>query len=173
MLPSFLLTPDRALSPLGATAHLSKPFLHPTISRLRSYTPQSSNVPSSNSQSRPFDGVSPSPSHFSDMSRSSLSLDSRANSHQPHANGHRPPARDTFRWTQLRNIGHHIYAKASSKASAVLGSIALGSPIVMAANGLICIGTDTGRVFVFDFKQTLRCICGNESSGLPMSFAFS
>lgn len=50
----------------------------------------------------------------------------------------------------------------------MLGSLALGSPMVLAANGLVCIGTDSGRIFVFDFKQTLKCICGNDGSGMPI-----
>lgn len=172
MFPSILLTPNRDVSSMGMAPKLSRSFLHPNISRLRSYTPQSSNAPSSNSQSRLFEGASPSPSNFSEISRSASPLDSRANSHPPHDNSHTQLARDAFRWTQLRNIGHHIYAKTSLKASAVLGSIALGSPMVMAANGLICIGTDSGRVFVFDFKQTMRCICGNESSSSLINYLF-
>lgn len=171
MLPSFLLTPDRMPSTMGMTAKLSKPFLNPTISRLRSYTPQMSVASSSNSQSQLFDGASPSPSHFSDISRSVSPLGSGVTSHGRHSNGYSQPDRDVFRWTQLRNIGHHIYAKASFKASAVLGSLALGSPMVMAGNGLICVGTDSGRVFVFDFKQNLKCICGSESSGTRACFA--
>lgn len=169
-LPSFILTPERMSSPMGTPSKLPKPFIHPTISRLRSYTPQTSNVPSSSSagtfQSRHFDGVSPSHSHFSEISRSSSPFNVTATPNaQALTNGHTHPEREVFRWTQLRNVGHHIYAKASHKASAVLGSIALGSPMVLAANGLICVGTDSGRVFVFDFKQILRCICGNDASG--------
>ncbi|KAH9972466.1 Golgi CORVET complex core vacuolar protein 8-domain-containing protein [Lactifluus volemus] len=34
----------------------------------------------------------------------------------------------------------------------------------MAANGFICIGTQSGRILVFDFKQTLRCICGDPAA---------
>lgn len=155
-------------SPMGTPSKLPKPFLHPTISRLRSYIPQTPNVPSSSSvgtsQSRHFNGVSPSHSHFSEISRSSSPFNVTSNT-QALTNGHTHSEREVFRWTQLRNVGHLIYAKASHKASTVLGSIALGSPMVLAANGLICVGTDSGRVFVFDFKQTLRCICGNDASG--------
>lgn len=170
MLPSFLLTPERMASPLGSSSKLSRPFLHPTISRLRSYTPQASRMPSSGSvgtlQSHTFDGISPSPSHFSDISRSSSPFNGNGNSNTHGSkNGNTDDfSREVFRWTQLRNIGHQIYAKSSLKASTILGSIGLGSPMVMAANGLICIGTDSGRIFVFDFKQNLKCICGSESS---------
>jgi len=168
-LHSFILTPERMSSPMGAPSKLPKPFLHPTISRLRSYTPQTSRVPSSSSagtfQSRHFDGMSPSPSHFSEISRSSSPFNLATSTGQDVANRHTQSEREVFRWTQLQNVGHHIYAKRSNKAASVLGSIALGSPMVLAANGLICVGTDSGRVFVFDFKQTLRCICGNDASG--------
>ena len=40
----------------------------------------------------------------------------------------------------------------------MLGVPAVGAPMVMAANGLICIGMESGWILVFDFKQTLRCI---------------
>ncbi|OJT15290.1 Vacuolar protein sorting-associated protein 8 -like protein [Trametes pubescens] len=74
------------------------------------------------------------------------------------------PPREVLRWSQLRLIGENIYAGQTPKASSLLGAQSSGSPTVLAANGLICVGTDTGRVLVFDCKQTLRCICGNESS---------
>jgi hypothetical protein len=61
----------------------------------------------------------------------------------------------------------------SQKAAAVLGSVLegssiaeKGSPTVLAANGLICVGMGAGRVYVFDFKQNLKAICGGtEASG--------
>lgn len=170
-----MLTPDRTASPTGTPSGLSKPFIHPTISRLRSYTPRASLQPSNGSlgsfHSPQFDGVSPSPSHFSEISRSSSPFNLTAVSsqnrdiHSP--NDHYTQSeREVFRWTNLRNIGHHIFAKTSLKASTVLGSLALGSPMVLAANGLVCVGTDSGRIFVFDFKQTLKCICGNDGIGM-------
>jgi vacuolar protein sorting-associated protein 8 len=162
---SLLLTPERISSPMGTPSKLSKPFLHPTISRLRSYPHQATHAPSSGSavtrHSNLFDGTSA--THLSEISRSSSPFNLNAASNPQ--NGTTQSDREVFRWTQLRNISHHIFAKASQKASAVLGSLAFGSPTVMAANGLVCIGTDSGRIFVFDFKQTLKCICGNESSG--------
>ena len=50
-------------------------------------------------------------------------------------------------------------AVASQKAAAILGSGTTEFPTVMASNGLICIGTTQGRVYVFDFKQNLRTVC--------------
>lgn len=106
--------------------------------------------------------ASPSPSHFSSISRTSSASNLHATySHSSHAE----KRQEAFRWTTLRIIGEHVYTKRSSKADAVLGSPALGSPTVLAANGLICVGTDAGRVFVFDFKQQLKCVCGDEASG--------
>jgi hypothetical protein len=82
------------------------------------------------------------------------------------ANGHAKDfEREVFKWTQLRNISHHIYSDKAQKASAVLGT-SLGSPTVLGANGLICVGTDEGFVVVYDFKQTLKCICGNDAEGV-------
>ena len=52
----------------------------------------------------------------------------------------------------------------SPKASGLLG--ALGRPTVLAANGLICTGTDDGKVVVHDFKQSLICICESNVQGI-------
>ncbi|KAI0373910.1 hypothetical protein BV20DRAFT_1049354 [Pilatotrama ljubarskyi] len=148
---------------------LTRPYLHPSISRLRSMTPQPSRTPSAASavtlQSHLHESSSAAPSHFSALSRSS----SATNLSTHFARGDVTPARtvpprEVLRWTHLRIIGEYIYAGPTSKASSVLGTQSYGSPTVLAANGLICIGTDTGRVLVFDFKQSLKCICGSESS---------
>ncbi|KAI0715216.1 hypothetical protein C8Q76DRAFT_568514, partial [Earliella scabrosa] len=74
------------------------------------------------------------------------------------------PAHEVLRWTQLRVLGEHIYAGQGSKASALPGTQSSGSPTELTANGLVCIGTDTGRMLVFDFKQTSKCVCGSEQS---------
>ncbi|THH28379.1 hypothetical protein EUX98_g5796, partial [Antrodiella citrinella] len=85
--------------------------------------------------------------------------------------------REVFRWTELRNIGDYLYRNAvpSSKAAEILGTSDVGSPTVLTANGLICVGTDNGKILVFDFKQNLICICGEESqlgavTALALSF---
>ncbi|KAI0058100.1 hypothetical protein BV25DRAFT_1811403 [Artomyces pyxidatus] len=156
--------------PGGTPSKFTRSFLHPTVSRLRSYTPQASRQPSTTSvvtfQSNVVEALSTPPSHFSDLSpmSSTANLHSTVEKHELPTNGHTPSERDVFRWTQLHNIGTYIYSKPSAKASTLLGSPPPGAPFVLAANGLICIGTDTGRVFVFDFKQTLKCICGDATS---------
>ncbi|KAI0823370.1 Golgi CORVET complex core vacuolar protein 8-domain-containing protein [Trametes gibbosa] len=162
-MPSYLGNGSPARSPHA------RPYLHPSISRLRSFTPQPSRTPSAASaatvHSHLHDSVSAAPSHFSALSRSSSVTNLSAHV----ANSGTPPTqmqspREVLRWTQLRLVGEHIYAGQTSKVSSVLGAQSSGSPTALAANGLICVGTDTGRVLVFDFKQTLRCVCGNESS---------
>lgn len=72
---------------------------------------------------------------------------------------------DVFKWTDLLVITQAVYSKASQKASTILGAPMLGSPTVLAANGLICIGTTEGKVAVYDFKQTLICVCDSNMSG--------
>lgn len=180
--PSSSISRSRAVSPLRQSQegyilpHLKpvKPFLHPSISRLRSTTPQTSRAPSASSvatlQSHAHGGVSAATSHFSALSRTASSTDLTAGAgatlgedgaqHPLH-----PEAREVFRWTDLRTVGDYLYINPSQKASALLGAQYAGSPTVLAANGLICVGTDAGRVLVFDFKQNLKCTCGAESSG--------
>ncbi|KAF8513125.1 Golgi CORVET complex core vacuolar protein 8-domain-containing protein [Hysterangium stoloniferum] len=134
---------------------LTRPFLHPTISRLRSFVPQTSNkhiVSVSNHR----DTIS-SPSHLS-ISRTSST--NNLHSHSEEDINRRTPPREVFRWAVLQDIGQQIYSR---KAASVLGSFH-GSPTVFSANGLICIGTDRGRVLVFDFKQQLKCICGADDT---------
>ncbi|KAJ6499255.1 Golgi CORVET complex core vacuolar protein 8-domain-containing protein [Mycena sanguinolenta] len=176
-----ILTPPRIDSPSlsvpGTPSKLlARPFLHPNVSRLRSFTP-GAHPPSRPLSAASFgsshfflDASSPAPSHFSAMSSvSNFGLHTPTSSEaQAFPNGYHRGAgaeREVFRWTQLRNITHHMYApKASGKASSLLGA-SLGMPTVLAANGLICIGTDSGTICVYDFKQTLKCVCGNEAAG--------
>ncbi|KAH9988437.1 Golgi CORVET complex core vacuolar protein 8-domain-containing protein [Russula compacta] len=174
--------PPALLTQTAAAAKFSPSFLHPNISRLRSYMPHASPTPSATatatSASSALRGISPSPVP---SSFSTLSPGSSSSAHLPalpipdgaekydFANGHghdRPSdVREVFRWTQLRALGTHLFARnPSNKAQAVLGAPAVGAPTVMTANGFICIGTESGRILVFDFKQTLRCICGDPAS---------
>ena len=154
--------PSRLSSP--SYFKLARPFLHPTVSRLRSYTPQASRQINEgsvvSSHSHLFDGTSPSPSHFSSISRVSSVSNLQTTSQDDTSNGE--TIREVFRWTELQAIMQTIYL--SPKASGLLG--ALGRPTVLAANGLICTGTDDGKVVVHDFKQTLICICESNVQGI-------
>src|ERR1700761_1619786 len=133
--------------PNGTPTSLTlKPFLHPTISRLRSFTPQASPASSATSAPSALRGVSPSPSSFSTLSPGSSSghLPGTEKHDLLHSNGHVPDAREVFRWTQLRALGTHVFTRPPNKAQAVLGAAAVGTPTVLAANGLICVGMDNG-----------------------------
>ncbi|KAE9411436.1 hypothetical protein BT96DRAFT_1011251 [Gymnopus androsaceus JB14] len=174
-----ITTPPRISSPAPPDTPpklTNRPFLHPTVSRLRSYTPQAaSRVPSNSSLgTNALHVSSPAPSHFSSVSR--MSSVSHFDFHAPSSNGGLSDAaqskpnlsdRDVFKWTELRNISHHIHSASHSKAASVLGA-ALGSPTVLAANGLICVGTDDGKICVYDFRQTLKCVCYNAAAGQSM-----
>ncbi|KZV93421.1 hypothetical protein EXIGLDRAFT_44787 [Exidia glandulosa HHB12029] len=150
---------ERAESPASRPA-----FLHPTISRLRSFAPQHSplgRIPSGSTVHSPFaNDMSPQPSHFSAISRgTSWGEDLPQGTSTPKDEDAQKP----FRWTILREIGHHIYASnKSAKAASMLGMH--GTATVLAANGLVCVGTNRGKTFVFDFKQQLRCICGTDAT---------
>lgn len=152
--------PNRVTSPApnGPFVPFPKSFLHPNVSRLRSFTPRGSPAPSAGSPAQAMSAFSPSPSHFSEISRTS----------SPTAGlkglliGYE---RDVFQWSSLRSAGFHLYNQRPAKALNILGDPVIGTPMVLTANGFICVGTDKGRIFVFDFKQTLKCICGSDSTG--------
>lgn len=156
-------TPDSRLP----SFKLAKPFLHPTVSRLRSYTPQSSRVASNESSvtshSHVFDGTSPSLYSISRVSSiSNPQLPLKGEEIQWNETYH---DRKVFMWTELQTVTRLMFSKASQKASTVLGAPLLGSPTTMVTNGLICIGTTEGKVVVHDFKQSLLCVCESNISG--------
>lgn len=150
-------------------ASVRRPFLHPTISRLRSSIP----TPLHNQSFTSSGFSSVTASHFSALSRaSSTALRSDADGYHDigenlKANIEEPAFREIFHWTYLRGLSAHVFhpSLGNSKAGAVLGEDNAGNPTVMSANGLVCVGMDTGQVFVFDFKQSLRCVCGGSSEG--------
>lgn len=166
------MTPDSVLSSRDSGlsyARLAKPFLHPSISRLRSCTPQStgiiSNDSSVTSHSHIFAGVSPSPSRFSSLSRASSITNLQSSVKQADQQSNPPREQNIFKWTDLQGITQTLFSRASQKVSNVLGAPLLGVPTVIAANGLICVGTTEGKVAVYDFKQTLICVCENTTIG--------
>ena len=148
---------------------MKRPFLHPSISRLRSITPQTSRTPSAGSigtltSARDETALSHSHSHLSALSANT----STANLHENNSAGSHskpPDDREVFKWTRLKNIEDLIYGRQSSKAASILGTPSVGSPTVLVSNGLVCVGTDLGRILVFDFKQNLKCVCGDDQRG--------
>lgn len=140
-------------APNGPFLQFPKPFLHPNVSRLRSPAPSTESP-----HAQAINSFSPSPSQISEISRTS----SPSTGNNGLLIGQE---REVFRWSSLRSAGSHLYNQKPAKASSVLGDIIAGAPMVLAANGFICVGTDKGRIFVFDFKQSLKCICGSDSSG--------
>ena len=165
--PSTTFSPDRFASPLPALPNMKAPFLHPTLSRLRSsfthVASQPNSVATSNSQLS--NEHSPESSHFSALSND------RPTMIQPEETPKRP-GREVFQWTPLNSISNFIYSQKASKALNTMGTTNLGTPTVMAANGLICVGTETGFICVFDFKQNLKCICGTDAIGKDSSSCF-
>lgn len=157
------LPSEHLFTPLHSPSILPEPFLPPSVSRLRSFASTSPwievnhNLPADSSAAISF--ASP-PSRVSDISRSSTPGAGKG-AWRSYLN----IEREVFKWTVLQNAGKRLYGNRPSKAAIVLGASNLGSPTVLAANGLICLGTDAGRVFVFDFKQTLLGICGDDTSG--------
>lgn len=156
------LPPELLLAPPHSPGEPLEPFLLPSVSRLRSFTSRSPRTEANHSLpdlSAPIGFASPL-SRVSDLSRSSTPGAGKGT-----WRGYLKAEREVFKWTVLQNAGSQLYGKRPSKAAIVLGASNLGSPTVLAANGLICVGTDAGRIFVFDFKQTLLGVCGNDASG--------
>ncbi len=169
-------TPWRGLSSsLNASPSrpLRPPFMHPNVSRLRSFIPKDRSRFPSSSTANTFqtNGFSPDPSHFSAISRaSSVSGHFEVIGHSNHE-GESPNAstsntldekREVFKWTPLRAISAQIYSTMRRVVAAL--DTHMGKPTVISAQGVICIGTQTGRTFVFDFRQQLKCMCSSEST---------
>jgi vacuolar protein sorting-associated protein 8 len=163
--PSSTFSPNLASSLLPGTPTMkfAKSYLHPAISRLRSSPSQGSSLRSS---ATPAQSISnelspPESSHFSALSRDNPSALDLHKDHEEDSE----PEREVFHWTHLGGVSNLLFAQRTLKVSSILGSPDLGSPTVLAANGLICIGTYTGLITVFDFKQTLKCVCGADVAG--------
>ncbi|KAF9566730.1 vacuolar protein sorting-associated protein [Agrocybe pediades] len=76
--------------------------------------------------------------------------------------------RQVFKWTDLQSLSRTMYSKASQKASNLLGTTLLGLPTSIACNGLICVGTTEGKVAVYDFNQSLLCVCECNAADTPL-----
>lgn len=146
---------------------MKAPFLHPTISRLRSSLAQAPSQKNSTttSHSQLSNELSPESSHFSALSNDRPAVV------EPEETPARPE-REVFQWTPLNVISNFVYSPKASKALSAIGTTDLGTPTVLAANGLICVGTETGFICVFDFGQNLKCICGKDAVGEVVRLTF-
>ena len=86
--------------------------------------------------------------------------------------GQAQPGREVFQWAPLNAISNYVYSPKASKALSAMGAANLGMPTVLAANGLICVGTETGFICVFDFAQNLKCLCGKDAVGEVVCLTF-
>jgi hypothetical protein len=149
-------TPPRLSSPAPQDSSKRPAFLHPTVSRLRSFVPQDRPSPMSNASfatqrsANALVAPSAAASHFSAISRSSSI--SKLSEHTT------KQTRDAFRWTSL-----HTASSLTHPASSLYGRAT-----VLAANGLLCLGTSSSRALVFDFRQQLRHIITPPSTSTPL-----
>ncbi|KAG9126651.1 Vacuolar protein sorting-associated protein 8 [Ceratobasidium sp. 392] len=149
-------TPPRISSPAPQDPLKRPAFLHPTVSRLRSFVPQDHLSPGSNASfatqrsANALGAPSAAASHFSAISRSSsisrLSEEAKK------------PTRDAFRWTSLHTASSLTHP----------GSSLYGRATVLAANGLLCLGTSSSRVLVFDFRQQLKHVITPPTNLAPL-----
>lgn len=65
----------------------------------------------------------------------------------------------SFKWVSLSKITQRLRINRSGTRESLLGMAT-----VMKASGIICIGTAKGWAMVFDYSQTLRCVCGNDAT---------
>ncbi|KAJ3575088.1 hypothetical protein NP233_g1320 [Leucocoprinus birnbaumii] len=181
--------------PRKASSKIAKPFLHPNVSRLRSHSPHlpPSRTPEiSFTTSLTNFHYAPSPSQLLNTSSShTLSrVSSFSNTHSSHSPTRSPNLssnsqqhlshrgddvvnaviksveQEVFRWTNLHSISKEVYASSAlKKAMTVLGAKGFETPTVLAANGYVCIGTSDGKILVYDFRQVLKCVCGEDSPG--------
>jgi hypothetical protein len=156
---SSLVIPSITLSPSPTKPVKRRPFVHPSVSRLRSITPQRM-MPESPDTSV----MSPVVSNLSSLSRRSSILSEFA-----HTNAEKSLPKEAFKWSPLKIINSLVFSMNRNNADA--GEH--GEPTVIATNGLICIGTRKGRVLVFDFKQKMKCVCGASPSGMVVHVRLS
>ncbi|KAH9923313.1 uncharacterized protein B0H18DRAFT_955872 [Fomitopsis serialis] len=104
--------------------------------------------------------------HFWDFARLHLkrleSLRRRASSlvtNRADARAVSPPRCERLQMDAPADCRRRPLREAAQKAASLMGTESAGSPTVMAANRLICVETDAGKVVVFEFKQNLECIC--------------
>ncbi|KAI5478318.1 late endosome to vacuole transport-related protein [Pseudohyphozyma bogoriensis] len=179
--PTGQLTPSNSIpDSLASAAFPRRPVGHPQIARLRSAQLQHPRIPSASTQLSAFECQTvedrPASSTFDLRSRRSslsnlpdtLTFDSPdASTPPPSSSVGRTPS-ETFKWTPLRRISTRIYPPSTKGGAGFTSAGAahaglMGTPTVLAVNGIVAMGTSKGWVLVFDFSQNLRCVCGTEA----------
>jgi len=88
------------------------------------------------------------------------------------------PVEKTIKWSSLKRISARLLpsppasngnGNGGSQAAESRAKSAMGTPTVMAVSGIVVVGTTKGWCLVFDFGQNLRCICGTEGIGEPLT----
>ncbi|KAF8630633.1 hypothetical protein AX15_002784 [Amanita polypyramis BW_CC] len=164
--PEPVASEQHAINPVRQL-QLRRPFLHPSVSRLRSYTPGPVSRTASDLSfvsTRTPPGATSISSHFSSMSHESPLLTHNVTTPDT-ARKENSKEWEVFKWAELGSITQRFYSTPSQKANDVLAMRPASNPTVLAANGLICIGMVDGSVYVFDFMQTLKSICGADLNG--------
>lgn len=147
-------TPQRVASPEPQDSKRPA-FLHPNVSRLRSFMPHER--PSSGSQASFASQNSGNALHAPSAAASHFSAISRSSSISKFSEHTQKPTRDAFRWTSL-----HTASSLTHPASSLYGRAT-----VLAANGLLCLGTSSSRALIFDFRQQLKHIVTPPNSSAP------
>lgn len=166
------------LSPMRLKRQSTTPYVHPSISRLRSHMRSSSSNSQASLSGRPAHLLhNRIPSHFSQISLARSDSTSNMSSvlNPPPASIPAPKSEDpAFAFHPMRQLSAHLFSKRSGGRAAKQAEegpqIALGKPTVMAVKGAIAVGTDNGYVAVYSFNQELRCILGTQATSESGSF---
>ncbi|KAK4684678.1 vacuolar protein sorting-associated protein 8, partial [Tremellales sp. Uapishka_1] len=162
------------------------PYLHPTVSRLRSHLRTTSSSTQQSLSSQP-----PNLAHHRAASHFSQISISRSESFSTVSAAGRPqlatpvdavtPEKDiskqgpAFTFHPLRQLSSHLFSKKGSgtaspigrKAGSILGiqeeKDSFGKPTVLDVRGMVAVGTESGWVLVYGFGQELKCLLGSES----------
>ena len=167
------------------------PYLHPSVSRLRSHLRTTSSSTQQTVPDRPS-GLAQSrlPSHFSQISLArSITESVLSASRPPVSDAPKLPALSPqsppFSFHPLRQLSAHLFSRqngastptrptASRKASSILGLANgapameeekdFGRPLVMDVRGIIAVGTEGGLVLVYGFDQTFKLVLRNDAT---------
>jgi hypothetical protein len=93
---------------------------------------------------------------------------------------------EAFKWTPLLKISDHLYSKDVRRTSGLVSVLAVSKPgietlktdkcicICIQVSGVIAVGTTRSLVYVYDYRQNLKCVLGDTVRGkLIIHTAFS